>query len=317
MPKVSVIMSVYTEPVEWVQLAIDSVLNQSFSDFEFIIINDKPDNIGTIAILNSFALKDNRVVVHTNEDNIGLTKSLNIGIHLSKGEYIARMDADDFALPDRFTKQVSFLDQNKDVDVCGTCIELFGAQTGNVYYPENHDDMYLFLSSPFAHPTVMMRKECISKTMYDESYPVSQDYALWVTLYSKGAKFYNIQEILLRYRVSARQISSSSKHNTMQKELSIILHHKAFQYYCDRYNLPNPITEESISYAQIQYIAKYVRMPKDVKRKFIFYLYCSVQESWFSKLYNIIVSGNFMNLSMSNILRITKYALCGIDFKMF
>ena len=102
--KVSVLMSVYSEPKEWLISSINSILNQSFSDFEFIIINDNPTRSINSIVLNYFAITDSRVKIFENKSNIGLTKSLNKGLKLTEGKYIARMDADDISLPDRFFK---------------------------------------------------------------------------------------------------------------------------------------------------------------------------------------------------------------------
>ena len=109
MPKLSVVMSVYNEPTEWITQSIDSILNQTFRDFEFIIINDNPEREENESLLNSYSQKDKRIVVIKNEQNLGLTKSLNIGINEAKGDYIVRMDADDYSFPERFEKQVQFM----------------------------------------------------------------------------------------------------------------------------------------------------------------------------------------------------------------
>ena len=101
MVAISVVMSVYNEPVDWIRQSIDSILNQTFRYFEFIIINDNPEGISQKKMLKDFAAKDNRIKIIENEENKGLTKSLNIGISKATGKYIARMDADDISMPDR------------------------------------------------------------------------------------------------------------------------------------------------------------------------------------------------------------------------
>lgn len=106
-PLVSVVMAIYNEPVEWMRQAIDSILYQSFKDFEFIIINDNPIRVENKEILDEYSAKDSRVIVVLNEENIGLTKSLNKGLAIASGEYIARMDADDIAMPERLRMQYS------------------------------------------------------------------------------------------------------------------------------------------------------------------------------------------------------------------
>ena len=119
MPKISVIMSVYSERVDWIRKSIDSILNQTYSDFEFIIVNDKPDKEENAQLLEEYAARDSRIKVLTNEENIGLTKSLNKAFALAEGEFIARMDADDMALPERFKIQLEFMNAHPEIIASG------------------------------------------------------------------------------------------------------------------------------------------------------------------------------------------------------
>ncbi|HAS7841575.1 TPA: glycosyltransferase family 2 protein, partial [Vibrio cholerae] len=122
-PKISVVMSVYNGE-KYLGEAIDSILKQTFSDFEFIIINDGSTD-KTLEIIKSYMKKDDRIVLVSRE-NKGLIVSLNEGLDLAKGQYIARMDADDISIKSRFEKQIEFLDSNPDIGVCGTWVEVFG-----------------------------------------------------------------------------------------------------------------------------------------------------------------------------------------------
>ena len=152
--KMSVIMPVYNGE-KYLKEAIDSILNQTFSDFEFIIVNDcSSDN--TEDIIKSY--KDNRIVYLKNEENSGVATTLNRGLDIAKGEYIARMDADDISLPKRFEKQVDFMDKNKNCIICGSNTELFGAISGRTYVPLTDSAIRatVIFSSPFTHPTVMI-----------------------------------------------------------------------------------------------------------------------------------------------------------------
>jgi glycosyltransferase involved in cell wall biosynthesis len=215
-PIISVVMSVYNEKVEWMHESIDSILNQTFSDFEFIIINDNPSRIENSILLEEYRKKDNRIVVLTNEQNTGLTKSLNRGIKIAKGKYIARMDADDISLPARFEKQIKVMEDNPNIIVCGSKIKVFGERKNKYYLqiPEKSDDIkdLLIRRNCIAHSTVIIRNEILTthNISYNEAYIYAQDYRLWCDLYNLG-NFYNIQEILLLYRTSKYQISTHTK----------------------------------------------------------------------------------------------------------
>lgn len=210
-PLVSVIMSVYKEPVEWLRQSIDSILYQTFKDFEFIIISDNPSYIEGNSLLKKYAEKDSRIILVFNEENIGLTKSLNKGLGIAKGKYIARMDADDVSLKDRLEVQVEYLMAHKEISVCGMGIIFMGqSKFCKKHYPVEHDDVcnYMLFENPFAHPVVMYRKIVNGWAVrYDESINKAQDYKLWLDIYNKGGIFHNLYKIGLKYRVSSQQIS--------------------------------------------------------------------------------------------------------------
>lgn len=212
MATVSVLMSVYGEPLDWIQTTVESILNQTYADFEFIIINDKPDRKELSDFLNDLSQRDGRIKIHTNKQNIGLTKSLNVGLKLCTGKYIARMDADDIAFPSRLEKQVHYMDQHPEVIVCGTDVELFGAKNFLSYTSLFEDDVdirgQMLCNSGLAHPTVIIRRSTLvdNNIQYDETYRSAQDYRLWEQL-CKFGKFHNLPEKLLRYRLSEQQVT--------------------------------------------------------------------------------------------------------------
>lgn len=216
MPQISVIMSVYNEPIDWVRQSIDSILTQTFSDFEFIIINDNPNNSEIQQFLYDYAVKDDRIKLIENEGNIGLTKSLNKGISYATGKYIARMDADDISYPKRLEKQFQYMESHPEVIVCGTRVKYFGKKSALIYntFFEKDTDIrgQMFISSGFAHPSVIIRREILfsNNIRYDETFITAQDYKLWFDLNTFG-KFANLKEVLLKYRLSSAQISSSKK----------------------------------------------------------------------------------------------------------
>ena len=204
MPKVTVLMSVYNGE-KYLREAMESILNQTFGDFEFLIINDASTDTSKEIIL-SYA--DLRIVYVENEINLGLTKSLNEGLKLVKGEYVARMDDDDISLPMRLEKQVQFMDNNPDVGVCGTWFKLF--PSGElVERPVTNDEirLHLFRDNALGHPTVMLRVEVLkwNNFYYNPEYTYAQDYELWTRLMQK-TKMHNIPEVLLKYRVHETQI---------------------------------------------------------------------------------------------------------------
>ena len=212
-PIVSVLMSVYKEPIEWIEESINSILNQSFSDFEFIIVNDNPTSAELRKFLNEFKNKDSRIKVITNSENLGLTKSLNIGLKHCNGEYIARMDADDISHPKRFEYQYEYLESHPDVIVCGSDVKFIGNKSIFLYSClfENDIDIrgQMLTNSGFAHPSVFIRRSILSlnNIHYDENFKSAQDYRLWEQLCSYG-KFHNINKKLLKYRISDSQISN-------------------------------------------------------------------------------------------------------------
>ncbi len=202
--KISVVMSVYNAE-KYLNEAVDSILAQTYEDFELILINDKStDSSG--AILQDYAQKDKRVVILENEENMGLTKSLNKGLAIAKGEYIARMDADDISVPERFALQVKYLDEHPDysfVSCIGRYIDENGKPEQLRLFPETNEEIYAMMPKVDAvmHPGVMFRREDIAKIgNYCEDFRVVQDYDLWFRGMAAGYKFYNIQQPLVLFR---------------------------------------------------------------------------------------------------------------------
>ena len=199
-------MATYNEPEKYLRESIESILNQTFKYFEFIIILDNPDNKKAEKIIKEYQQKDKRIVFIKNEKNLGLAGSLNKGIEIAKGKYIARMDADDISLPERLEKQLEYMENNKDVDL------LFS----RVYFIDENDSIlkefkpvkekvrnlkkYFFKEHLLVHPTLIARSEVLKKK-YDENQKKSQDFELWIRLMTKNYKFDIIEEFLLKYRV--------------------------------------------------------------------------------------------------------------------
>ena len=216
-PCVSVMMSIHKEPIEWIRRSIDSILGQSFADFEFIIVNDNPEWEENTLLLEDYVRRDSRIIVITNETNLGLTKSLNKALVKARGEFIARMDADDISSLKRFEKQVAFLNNHPSIIAVGCWvipIDEGGKQFEQIvtYEPNPRWARAQFLqNSQVCHPASMFRRVNDGVVVqYDESMRYAQDYALWVSLLPYG-DIANIPEPLLSLRSSRQQITSSKK----------------------------------------------------------------------------------------------------------
>lgn len=206
-PLVSVLMPVYNAG-SYLKDAIDSILNQSYRNIEFLIINDgSTDN--SADIISSYT--DNRIRVINNEGNKGIVYSLNVGLKEAKGEFIARMDSDDISLRERIGKQVDFMAQHPAVGVCGTFAKTFGAGKKRIWkYPKTHEEcaVRLLFHTCFCHPSVIFRKEAVEKAdiKYKPGYFPAEDIELWA-INSDKLIYANIPEVLIKYRTHRNQTS--------------------------------------------------------------------------------------------------------------
>lgn len=202
LPKVSVVMPVYNG-AEHLRESIESIRQQTFTDWEFIIINEFGSNDGTAEIVDTYSRNDNRIRLVQNEQRLGLAESLNRGIRLAKGQYIARMDSDDLSHPDRFEKQVSHMDANPDVAVCGTHQLHFGKRGEWIHEPPATAEQVrsnLLFSCDLCHSTLMLRRHIfIENDFYYDSAFAYEDFELWTRVIDK-ANIVNIPEVLGKYR---------------------------------------------------------------------------------------------------------------------
>jgi glycosyltransferase involved in cell wall biosynthesis len=214
-PLVSVVMPVRNGDL-YLAEAIESILEQTYQNFEFIIINDASDD-QTPQILTHYQKQDARIVVLHNRKNLGVAASLNKGIDVTKGTYIARMDADDISMPDRLSKQVAFLEKHTHIGVLGTAIRYVkDDQLGKVITYRNNSFVLKWeclIHNPVAHPTVLMRSDVIHKAgRYSEQHPHTEDYELWSRLIFKHKiKFANINQVLLHYRIHAASVTRNNQ----------------------------------------------------------------------------------------------------------
>ena len=212
-PDISVIMSVYNGET-YLEEAIESVRNQTFKNWELIVINDCSTD-STAKILEDFSLKDKRIKVYTNEINLKLPKSLNKAISLSSGKYIARMDADDICLPDRFEKQYNFMEKNNDIAL-SSC--RFMTVKNGIYMSGGAGGRcdtealraMLLVANPILHPGVIAKAEVMKKFNYDTTLTCTEDLELWTRMVMENQKIEILPECLLIYRLHDKQITSTT-----------------------------------------------------------------------------------------------------------
>lgn len=209
MPKVSVLMPIWNTREEHLREAMDSILNQTFRDFEFLILNDSPDNTQLDDIVASYG--DSRIRYARNEINVGITPSRNKLLQMARGEYIAIFDHDDISEPERLERQVAYLDAHPEVGVLGAGVREFPSGK-EVHYPENDAEirMGLMWGCMITHSAAMVRRDLLVKhgICYEECFSPSEDYALWCRLIPY-TQFHNLPEVLFRYRFHAGNTSKS------------------------------------------------------------------------------------------------------------
>lgn len=208
-PLVTVLLPVYNGE-KYLHDALQSIVDQHFKDFELLIVDDGSTDRSS-EIIGSF--RDSRIRVLKNSQRLKLSGALNRGIIEAKGTYIARMDADDIALPERLTRQVDYLEKYSEIGLCGTWVEKFGQGGSSVItYPDSPERVraYSLFDCPFAHPTVMFRRKLFSShnLSYDGSYYPTEDYELWARALACFPAI-NLPKVLLRYRVHGQSMTGS------------------------------------------------------------------------------------------------------------
>ena len=213
MPKVSIVMPVYNG-AKHIRESMDSIVAQTFMDWEFLVINEFGSDDGSAEIVKEYEEKDERFRLIQNTERLGLAESLNLGFRLAQGEYIARLDADDLAHPERLEKQVKFMDDNKDIGICGTYQHHFGENIDWVHRspvtPEACKARLLF-NCVLCHSTLMLRRKTVmeNELFYDNHF-LAEDYELWCRA-SIVTKIANIPEILGEYRWDGTNITAAKK----------------------------------------------------------------------------------------------------------
>lgn len=223
-PLISVAMPVYNGE-QYLAEAIDSILNQTYTNFELIIIDDGSTD-SSLSLLQRYQNSDARIRLISRE-NRNLATTLNDIIDIARGKWIARMDQDDIAVPQRFERQLKWLGQS-GADICGSWVQRFGTSDKRIVRLKQSDaeiKTELMFCSPFAHPTVMMKTALVKQLRYDKAWEKAEDYDLWERASEIGWVMTNIPEVLLFYRVHKTQISTKTS----------ILQHKLGQAIRRRY----------------------------------------------------------------------------------
>ncbi|MFA5770905.1 MAG: glycosyltransferase family A protein [Patescibacteria group bacterium] len=233
-PKISVLMPAYNAE-KYISEAIESILNQTFKDFEFIIIDDCSTD-KTWEAIEDYAKKDSRIIALRNEVNLKMSRALNRGLALANGKYIARMDADDWSYPNRLHKQFIFMENNPKIGISGgsmnICDENLNIKSIRKYNLTDREiRKNIFKYSPFCHPLIIIKKEVFDKVgKYDTNFNPAEDYELYFRI-GEFYKFGNLDDILLKYRLVEKSMTTGS---TKKMELKTI---EIRNKYSKKYNM--------------------------------------------------------------------------------
>ena len=234
MPRVSVLTPIYNTKPEHLCECIESILAQTFTDFEFLILNDSPANIALDEVVARY--KDSRIKYIKNTKNLGISETRNKLIHLARGEYLAIFDHDDISVPTRLAQQVEYLDANPAVGVVSGWLEYFGHDTCIWRTPENDFDIKVGLTAncSLAHTAAMMRKSVLidNNIEYESFYSPAEDYRLWARLMDV-TKFHNLQTVLVKYRCFDKNtsVTLANKMEAARTAISLELRNKYPAYY--------------------------------------------------------------------------------------
>jgi glycosyltransferase involved in cell wall biosynthesis len=293
---VSVIMSIYNEEIDWIIFSIDSIINQSYKEIEYIIICDDPQNLELINFVGNYIKKDDRIRMFINNQNIGLAMSLNRAIEYSKGFYIARMDADDISRFDRIEIQVKFLEENKEIGLLSSnriVIDEKGYEISRgALFPENsafieHAINYLNF---FTHSSWMVRKEVYDELGGYKDYAAAQDYDFLLRAQTFNIKMAFQNEYLLYYRIRENSISSSKLLYRIKLEIS--LKKKGIIKQKIKYFKSNSIIEDYFFDLSQKYFEKFKLLyNKRYKIGYIYYFLLSIfiSKYQFYRIKNIII----------------------------
>ncbi|MEI7451808.1 MAG: glycosyltransferase family 2 protein [Candidatus Falkowbacteria bacterium] len=232
-PKVSVLMPAYNAE-KYIGEAIESILNQAFNDFEFIIIDDCSTD-KTWEIIQEYAQKDSRIKAFHNEKNLGIAGNRNKLKKIAQGEYVIWQDADDVSVNTRIKRQVAYMDNNSEVGMCGGFLQFFNSK-GNLHirrYKENDEDLRknIFRFSPVAQPGAIIRKSVLDEIGdYDLNYPPAEDLDMSFRI-GRKYKFANLQEVVIKYRENNNSATFTKLKTIELKTISIRLRYADDKFY--------------------------------------------------------------------------------------
>ncbi|MBA2850512.1 hypothetical protein HNP86_000643 [Methanococcus maripaludis] len=231
-PEISVIMSVYKENEFLLKRSIDSILNQTFDNFEFIIILDNPENKTAELKILKYSEKDKRIIFLKNEKNIGQGFSRNKGFEIAKGKYIALMDADDYSYPERFEIQKNYLELNKDIDLLFTSYEKkYPDKNSTKYIEKNHDTKkILFSGEGFLNATIMAKSEILKKHNYKLS-RAPEEFELFFRIIKAGVSIETLKEVLYIYHIQNKELIDRYLNNNYGNKTFLKLLISNFTYF--------------------------------------------------------------------------------------
>lgn len=241
MPKVSALMPVYNTNLTYLKETIESVLNQTFKDFEFLILNDSPQNLELENFILEYAKKDKRIKYFKNPRNLGISPSRNKLIDLAQGEFLAVIDHDDISVKERFEKEVAFLEANEEVGVVGGGLE-FMKDKRVEFLPSKSADIKIRLMFLCAvmHPAAMIRKSILGNIRYNALYSPCEDYKLWCDLIDK-TEFANLDEVMIQYRDYE---NTSAQNSILMDRISGIIVSENQKKYPELFNIASHLSSE-------------------------------------------------------------------------
>ena len=256
-PLVSVITPVYNRE-KYLEECITSILNQTYQNFEFIIVDDKSTD-NTLDIIKSYALQDPRIKLLENSKNVGATLSFNSGLDFCKGKYVARMDSDDISLPKRLIKQVEIFESWQDLEALGTgaiLINQNGSEITRKQFPSDYKKIKNILNTgvPVFDPSVMMRTNFLKENKgFDNRLAPADDYHLWLTLFKQKKIISNINNYLIKYRLHDSNLSKLESKNQLQKTFLALQIYKSEYSTNEFFSKKIPIVSTELEQLIIQY----------------------------------------------------------------